>query len=112
MVGFHWGGSSSTARKRRGGAFALWTLAALFGTVLCFDLFSALDKALLPLFAWLPDWFFINEDLSVYSKNIQFINWLAIFLLTGIIGPYVEELYFRSFLLPRIDWMKVWAPVA
>jgi hypothetical protein len=92
-------------------AFALWTLAALFGAVLCFALFSALDKALMPLFAWLPDWFFVNEDLSVYRKNIQFVNWLAIFLLTGIIGPYVEELYFRGFLLPRLAWMKGWAPV-
>ena len=98
--------------KTSRGAFVLWTLAALFGAVLCFALFSALDKALLPLFAWLPDWFFINEDLSNYSKNIQFINWLAIFLLTGLLGPYVEELYFRGFLLPRLAWMKGWAPVA
>ncbi len=110
--GFSLEGIVLNREKTPWGAFALWTLAALFGTVLCFALFSALDKALLPLFAWQPDWFFINEDLSVYSKNIQFINWLAIFLLTGIIGPYVEELYFRSFLLPRIAWMKVWAPVA
>jgi hypothetical protein len=94
------------------GAFVLWTLAALFGAVLSFALFSMLDKALLPLFAWLPDWFFINEDLSVYSKNIQFVNWLAIFLLTGLLGPYVEELYFRGFLLPRMAWMKGWAPLA
>ncbi len=93
------------------GAFVLWTLAALFGAVLSFALFSALDKALLPLFAWLPDWFFINEDLSAYSKNIQFINWLVIFLLTGLLGPYVEELYFRGFLLPRMAWMKGWAPL-
>jgi membrane protease YdiL (CAAX protease family) len=93
------------------GAFVLWTLAVLFGAVLSFALFSALDKALLPLFAWLPDWFFINEDLSIYGKNIQFVNWLAIFLLTGIIGPYVEELYFRGFLLPRMAWMKGWVPV-
>jgi membrane protease YdiL (CAAX protease family) len=93
-------------------ALLLWTLVRLFGAVLSFALFSALDKALLPLFAWLPDWFFINEDLSVYSKTIQFINWLAIFLLTGLLGPYVEELYFRGFLLPRMAWMKGWAPLA
>ena len=100
------------SEKTPRGAFVLWTLAALFGAVLFFALFSALDKALLPLFAWLPDWFFINEDLSVYSKNIQFVNWLTIFLLTGLLGPYVEELYFRGFLLPRMAWMKGWAPVA
>jgi uncharacterized protein len=93
-------------------AFLVWTLVGLFGAVLSFALFSGLDKALLPLFAWLPDWFFINEDLIVYSKTIQFINWLAIFLLTGLLGPYVEELYFRGFLLPRMAWMKGWAPLA
>jgi membrane protease YdiL (CAAX protease family) len=92
--------------------FALLTFAALFGAVLCFALLGWLDKTLLTLFAWLPNWFFINEDMSVYSKTIQFANWLAIFLITGILAPYVEELYFRGFLLPHIAWMKNWAPVA
>lgn len=92
------------------GEFVLLTLAALAGAILCFVLFSALDKALLSLFAWLPGWFFINEDLSLYSKTIQLINWLGIFLLTGLLGPFVEELYFRGFLLPRLGWMRGWAP--
>ena len=91
--------------------FALWTFVALFAAVLCFALFSPVDKTLLTWFDWLPNWFFVNEDMSVYSKTIQFINWLVIFLLTGIVGPYVEELYFRGFLLPRLAWMKNWAPV-
>lgn len=92
--------------------FALLTFAALFGAVLCFALLGWLDKTLLTLFAWLPNWFFVNEDMSVYSKTIQFVNWLEIFLITGILAPYVEELYFRGFLLPRMAWMKNWAPVA
>ena len=92
--------------------FALLTFAALFGAVLFFALLGWLDKILLTLFAWLPNWFFINEDMSVYNKTIQFVNWLGIFLITGILAPYVEELYFRGFLLPRMAWMKSWAPVA
>lgn len=28
---------------------------------------------------------------------------------TGFIGPFIEELYFRGFLLPRMAWMKKWA---
>jgi len=91
---------------------ALLTFAALFGAVLFFALLGWLDKILLTLFAWLPNWFFINEDMSVYSKTIQFANWLGIFLITGILAPYVEELYFRGFLLPRMAWMKSWEPVA
>ncbi|MCG2784509.1 MAG: CPBP family intramembrane metalloprotease [Anaerolineae bacterium] len=93
------------------GAFLLWIFVALFAAVLCFVLLGWIDKFFLTFFGWLPNWFFVNEDLSVYSKNIQFINWLAIFLLTGLLGPYVEELYFRGFLLPRMAWMKGWAPV-
>jgi uncharacterized protein len=91
--------------------FALWAFIALFAAVACFALFSPIDKALLSLFGWLPNWFFVNEDMSVYSKTIQLVNWLAILLLTGIVGPYVEELYFRGFLLPRLAWMKGWAPL-
>jgi uncharacterized protein len=91
--------------------FTLWTFVALFAAVLCFALFSPLDKVLLSFFDWLPGWFFVNEDMSVYSKTIQFMTWLMILLLTGIVGPYVEELYFRGFLLPRLAWTKGWAPL-
>lgn len=91
--------------------FALWTFVALFAAVLCFALFSPVDKTLLAWFDWLPNWFFVNEDMSVYSKTIQFVNWLTIVIITGILAPYVEELYFRGFLLPRLAWMKNWAPL-
>lgn len=93
-------------------AFALWTFAALVSAVLCFAVFNPLDGILQKLFTWLPEWFFFNsEDLSVYGKPVQFINWLGIFVVTGFIGPYIEELYFRGFLLPRMAWMKKWAPL-
>jgi membrane protease YdiL (CAAX protease family) len=91
--------------------FVLWMFIALAGAVLCFALFGALDGIIQKWFDGLPGWFFFNsEDLSVYSKTIQFINWLGIFLVTGFVAPSVEELYFRGFLLPRMAWMKKWAP--
>jgi len=92
--------------------FALWVFIALALAVLCFALFGALDGVLQKFFAWLPGWFFLNsEDISGYSKSLQFVNWLGIFFVAGIIAPYVEELYFRGFLLPRMAWMKNWAPI-
>ena len=92
--------------------FALWTLVVLAASVICFALFSSVDGFLQKLFTWLPEWFFFsNEDLSAYSKTIQFVNWLGIFLVSGFIGPYIEELYFRGFLLPRMAWMKKSAPL-
>jgi hypothetical protein len=32
-------------------------------------------------------------------------------LLNGVIGPVVEELYFRGFLLPRMEGLGRWAPL-
>lgn len=55
--------------------------------------------------------FFNIKDLSVYSKNLPFINWLGIFLVTGFVSPTMEDLYFRGFLLPRMAWMKKWPPL-
>ncbi len=90
--------------------FALLTFAALLGAVLIFQLLGPLDSAIQKLFSWLPGWFFIDEYWGQYSKGIQFINWLGIFIVTAILAPLVEELYFRGFLLPRMAWMKKWAP--
>jgi membrane protease YdiL (CAAX protease family) len=99
--------------KTRPLQFILWTFVALAAAVACFALFGWLDAVLQKLFAWLPGWFFFgSEDLSVYSKTLQFINWLGIFVVTGFIAPLVEELYFRGFLLPRMSWMKKWALLA
>jgi membrane protease YdiL (CAAX protease family) len=93
--------------------FSLWTIAALAWAVACFALLGSLDGILQKMFAWLPEWFFFNgEDLSSYGKGLRFVNWLGILIVTGIVAPYIEELYFRGFLLPRISWMKTWAPVA
>ncbi len=65
-------------------------------------------------FAWLPDWSFpfnLFGDSSQYSKAALSITMVAGFLINGIAGPVVEELYFRGYLLPRIPASKGWAPV-
>jgi membrane protease YdiL (CAAX protease family) len=96
----------------RAGHFAVWTFLALAAAVLCFALFGGLDNIFQSLFTWLPEWFFFSsEDLGSYSRTVRFINWLGIFIVTGFIAPFVEELYFRGFLLPRMTWMKGWAPL-
>lgn len=90
----------------------LWAIIVLGAAVLCFALFKNLDGFIQKYFSWLSSWlFFNNEDLSTYCKTIQFINWLGVFLVTGFVAPLVEELYFRGFLLPRMNWMKKWAPL-
>jgi len=65
-------------------------------------------------FGWLPDWF----DLSLsrfnpaeYSRTTLLVTFFLTLTLNGIAGPLVEELYFRGYLLPRMENMKGWAPL-
>ena len=65
------------------------------------------------LFASLPEWIFFDEQAQydTYSKNILVAVFSFQLVLTGIALPWVEELYFRGYLLPRISRFKNWAPI-
>ncbi|MBE0688293.1 MAG: CPBP family intramembrane metalloprotease [Anaerolineaceae bacterium] len=82
---------------------------------LVFTLLPKLDALISEtLFAWFPGWSSPNNllgNVSQYSKTALKITIVAGFLLNGIAGPIVEELYFRSYLLPRIPASRWWAPL-
>lgn len=66
------------------------------------------------MFGWLPDWFIrpIDPDrVREYSREAWLVTLAAYFVLNGFVGPIVEELYFRGYLLPRMEWMGRWAPL-
>ena len=76
-----------------------------------FYLFSeALHQA---LFAWTPAWL----NLSVFAQNptsySSSVVW-AVVILSAVLNlavPIVEELYFRSYLLPRLPLGRAWSPL-
>ena len=80
-----------------------------------FSLLPTLDTFLAQtFFAWFPDWSFpfnLLSDSSQYSKAALSVTIVAGFLINGIAGPIVEELYFRGYLLPRIPSSKHWKPL-
>lgn len=82
---------------------------------LVFCLLPTLDTLIAQtFFAWLPSWSFpanLLGDPSQYSKAALTVTIAAGFLMNGFAGPVVEELYFRSYLLPRIPASKGWAPL-
>ena len=68
------------------------------------------------LFAWYPQEYNLQNVMAnpgvlsgyqgVYLLLVMFI------IANGILGPLVEELYFRGYLLPRMDgYAKKWAPI-
>jgi membrane protease YdiL (CAAX protease family) len=64
-------------------------------------------------FSWMPDSFFqstLLENLSQYSHTSLVITGILSVILIGFVGPVVEELYFRGYLLPRIPLRGGWAP--
>ena len=61
---------------------------------------------------WLPRWLenplpFIDQ--GPYSPLVSTITLGVALISSGMIAPILEELYFRGFLLPRIDRLGVWA---
>ena len=53
----------------------------------------------------------IPDHVGDYSREAWLVTLAAYLVLNGFAGPIVEELYFRGYLLPRMEWMGRWAPL-
>lgn len=65
-------------------------------------------------FRWLPSWFFINgftQNIGQYPKVVLLVTIVLGLVFNGLVGPIVEELYFRGYLLPRLKQIGGWAPL-
>ena len=52
-----------------------------------------------------------QSQYHAYAKNILVITFTFQLVLTGFVLPWVEELYFRGYLLPRISRYGSWTPL-
>jgi membrane protease YdiL (CAAX protease family) len=62
------------------------------------------------VFSWLPEWYF-NPGYGTTDMGLIANVFLAGIFIDGIAGPVVEELFFRGYLLPRMAYLKKWAPI-
>ena len=64
-------------------------------------------------FSWLPKWFFIFDvdQLQGYTRPALLLTFWVGLIVNGILLPFVEEYYFRGYLLPRINRFGKWAPL-
>jgi membrane protease YdiL (CAAX protease family) len=86
-----------------------WFILMLFLSVAVLD-----ERIADGLFAWYPDSvreFSSFEGESTYATWILVVVFGAALVINGVLGPVVEELYFRGHLLPRIDRFGRGAPV-
>jgi membrane protease YdiL (CAAX protease family) len=93
-----------TARLPFGKLF-LYSLGLVVFAFLIWGLTQPLNKIITDHFlTGLPDWYTV-QDFSGYDKEKIKITLLFNLILNGILAPYLEELYFRGYLLPR---MNIW----
>jgi len=62
------------------------------------------------VFHWLPKWYF-DPGFGTSDMNLIAKVFLYGVFIDGLIGPIVEELFFRGYLLPRMTYLKKWAPI-
>lgn len=75
---------------------------------------SPLDAALKDhAFGWLPSWFFVSSlaEFAAYSLPVRVATFSLGLVVGGILGPIVEELYFRGYLMPGLSRFGRWAPL-
>lgn len=72
------------------------------------------DMIMNKFFSWLPEWFWWTKqflDLESLSTPVLIALFIIVFIGNAIIGPVVEEVYFRGYLLPRMKRYGRWAPL-
>jgi membrane protease YdiL (CAAX protease family) len=86
------------------GKMLLLVLGTLVWAALVFALLgSRLDGLLRPAFAWMPSFLrTASEDFSAFPRTVALVTWAVGVVGTAWLAPFVEELYFRGFLLPRM----------
>jgi membrane protease YdiL (CAAX protease family) len=94
----------------------LWTIPLVAWFVVMLALSVALvDRPIAhSVFGWYPESireFASTGDADTYSRWVLCVFFAIAVLLNGVVGPIVEELYFRGYLLPRIDRFGRGAPV-
>ena len=95
--------------------YIAFPLLILIWGILITALVSPVDNLLLhQVFKWLPDWYTLRNVLDIktmYSREAILFTTVCALTLNGLVGPIVEELYFRGHLLPRLSRFGHWSPL-
>ena len=94
--------------------YIIWPVVLIVWGFVSSILLLKLDHATIGLFTWLPSWYFaadVMKDLASYSPGVLKATFLLGFVVGGFVGPVVEELYFRGYLLPGMSRLGKGAPV-
>jgi membrane protease YdiL (CAAX protease family) len=81
--------------------FIILILVSFIIAGIAFGIVSNYEHPLWKIFNWIPDWFRLDK-IRIEGSSFLIISAILNLVFNGFIGPFVEEIYFRGFLLPRI----------
>lgn len=91
------------------GKLILYSVALVVFMFLVWGVTQPIDKIISDkLLGWLPRWFTV-QDFQGYSKEIILTTLVINLIVNGFFAPFVEEFYFRGYLLPRMAAWGKWA---
>ena len=108
------GGIVKYVKRLKFWEYVLWIFVIIVITGVIMGIMGPVAEYLQSVFfSWIPNKMMIDMGLSnEYSKSNLIITYVFILLFVVIIGPTVEELYFRGYLLPRMpSKLKKWTPI-
>ncbi|MEN8173685.1 MAG: CPBP family intramembrane glutamic endopeptidase, partial [Chloroflexota bacterium] len=90
--------------------YFLWALVVIVLMGIIFTLMKPVDTFLQQrLYYWVP---VLESGLEAgYSQGALIGTYVMLAIFGAVVGPTVEELYFRGFLLPRMGYAGKWAPL-
>ena len=91
------------------GKLILYATALVVFMFLIWGVTQPLDKVISDkLLNWLPGWFTV-QDFNGYGKEVILLTLVVNLVVNGFLAPFVEEFYFRGYLLPRMAAWGKWA---
>jgi membrane protease YdiL (CAAX protease family) len=93
--------------------YLIWVPFIILASGLIFILLRPISDFLASLFSWLPEVMILDPGLSeAYSRTSLILTYALLLVVGGVMGPSVEEAYFRGYLLPRMPLrQKRWNPI-
>lgn len=90
--------------------YFVWVPALIVLMGIIFTLMKPVDAFLqVKVFAWMPA--MQNGLEGGFSQSALILTYILWAVFGALLGPWVEELYFRGYLLPRMGYAGKWAPL-
>ena len=88
-----------------------WAAPCLAFALFAFMVLAPLEHPLWTIFNWVPDWFRADRfNPATAERFLLILSIILNFAINGLFGPFVEEIYFRGYLLPRMNKLGTGAP--